>query len=154
MNQASIGASRVLGRSARRLLGTTLTAARHNSSNVATLRVPAIRGGQRTTTINSRPFNSWPFNSLPFNPDTAAAKRAAQAGPMLITDRGWPAPVLQSIHAHRRLSGEQRSLVDLHAMAEDVERVIPCSPCSGLSLQSEQPEFEREPKPWLWIARD
>ena len=39
-------------------------------------------------------------------------------------------------------------------MAKDVERVIPCSPCSGLSLQSEQPEFEREPKPWLWIARD
>jgi hypothetical protein len=66
---------------------------------------------------------------------------------MLITDRGWPAPVLQSIHAHR-------CLVDLLAMAKDVERVIPCSPCSGLSLQSEQPEFEREPKPWLWIARD
>jgi len=58
------------------------------------------------TTISSREFNQ----------DAAGAKRAAQAGPVFITDRGRPAHVLLSIEDYRRLSGEQRSIVNLLAM--------------------------------------
>lgn len=69
------------------------------------------------TTISSREFNQ----------DAAGAKRAAQAGPVFITDRGRPAHVLLSIEDYRRLSGEHRSLVAQLAMAEDVALVIPVS---------------------------
>lgn len=69
------------------------------------------------TTISSREFNQ----------DAAGAKRAAQAGPVFITDRGRPAHVLLSIEDYRRLSGEQRSIVDLLAMAAAVELAIPAS---------------------------
>lgn len=41
------------------------------------------------TTINSRTFNQ----------DASGAKRAAQDGPVFITDRGKPAHVLLSIEA-------------------------------------------------------
>jgi prevent-host-death family protein len=66
------------------------------------------------TTISSREFNQ----------DAAGAKRAALEGPVFITDRGRPAHVLLSIDDYRRLSGEQCSLVDLLAMADDVELAI------------------------------
>jgi prevent-host-death family protein len=63
------------------------------------------------TTISSREFNQ----------DAAGAKRAALTGPVFITDRGRPAHVLLSIDEYRRLSGEQRSLVELLAMTDDEE---------------------------------
>lgn len=69
------------------------------------------------TTISSREFNQ----------DAAGAKRAAQAGPVFITDRGRPAHVLLSIDDYRRLSGQQRSLVEQLAMADDVELASPSS---------------------------
>lgn len=64
------------------------------------------------TTINSRTFNQ----------DASGAKRAAQDGPVFITDRGKPAHVLLSIEAYRRLAGSQESILDLLAdpMAADV----------------------------------
>jgi prevent-host-death family protein len=77
------------------------------------------------TTISSREFNQ----------DAAGAKRAALEGPVFITDRGRPAHVLLSIDDYRRLSGEQRSIVDLLAMAVDVELSIPSSP--GLAQAAE-----------------
>ncbi|SFF29224.1 prevent-host-death family protein [Sulfitobacter brevis] len=57
------------------------------------------------TTINSRTFNQ----------DASGAKRAAQEGPVFITDRGKPAHVLLSIEAYRRLTGPQESILDLLA---------------------------------------
>ena len=60
------------------------------------------------TTINSRTFNQ----------DASGAKRAAQQGPVFITDRGKPAHVLLSIEAYRRLTGPQESILDLLADAE------------------------------------
>lgn len=60
------------------------------------------------TTINSRTFNQ----------DASGAKRAAQEGPVFITDRGKPAHVLLSIEAYRRLTGRQESILDLLADAE------------------------------------
>ena len=57
------------------------------------------------TTITSRMFNQ----------DASGAKRAAQNGPVFITDRGRPAHVLLSIEAYRRLTGQRENIVDLLA---------------------------------------
>jgi prevent-host-death family protein len=59
------------------------------------------------TTVSSREFNQ----------DAGRAKRAAQKGPVFITDRGRPAHVLLSIEEYRRLAGAGRSL--LEAIADD-----------------------------------
>lgn len=56
-----------------------------------------------------------------FNQDTARAKRAAQHGPVFITDRGKPAHVLLTIDDYRRLTGEQRSAAEAFAQAGGVE---------------------------------
>ena len=63
------------------------------------------------TTITSRTFNQ----------DASGAKRAAQNGPVFITDRGKPAHVLLSIEAYRRLTGQRESIIDLLADAEAAE---------------------------------
>ena len=54
------------------------------------------------TTISSRFFNQ----------DLGAAKRAADNGPVLITDRGKPAYVLLKHEEWRRLVGEKKCLLD------------------------------------------
>ncbi len=63
------------------------------------------------------------FSSREFNQDAGRAKRAAQDGPVFITDRGKPAHVLLSIDEYRRLSGKRRSIADILAMpeGEDIE---------------------------------
>lgn len=66
------------------------------------------------TTINSRTFNQ----------DASGAKRAAQEGPVFITDRGKPAHVLLSIEAYRRLAGPQESILDLLADPEAADVVF------------------------------
>ena len=66
-----------------------------------------------TTTVSSRDFNQ----------DVSRAKRAADEGPVIITDRGKPAYVLLRHDAYRRLVGSGptiRELLDLPG-AEDVE---------------------------------
>jgi len=66
-----------------------------------------------TTTISSRDFNQ----------DVSRAKRAADEGPVIITDRGEPAYVLLRHDAYRRLVGGGptiRDLLDLPG-AEDIE---------------------------------
>lgn len=52
------------------------------------------------TTISSRDFNQ----------DVSQAKRAAEAGPVVITDRGRPAYVLLRHEAYRRLVGQSASI--------------------------------------------
>jgi len=59
-----------------------------------------------TTTISSREFNQ----------DLGRAKKAAQEGPVIITDRGRPAHVLLSIEQYLRLTGPQKSIIELLAM--------------------------------------
>ena len=57
-----------------------------------------------TTTISSREFNH----------DLGGAKRAAEAGPVIVTDRGTPAFVLLSYEDYRRLAGHgNASILDL-----------------------------------------
>lgn len=49
-----------------------------------------------------------------FNQNPSEAKRAAEGGPVIVTDCGEPAFVLLTYNTYRRLSGEgDRSLVDL-----------------------------------------
>jgi prevent-host-death family protein len=54
-----------------------------------------------------------------FNRDVSAAKRAADLGPVIVTDRGEPAYVLLSIREFRALK-DKRSLVDRLSMSEDI----------------------------------
>ncbi|CDI02987.1 Putative Adenylosuccinate synthase (modular protein) [Candidatus Competibacter denitrificans Run_A_D11] len=56
-----------------------------------------------------------------FNQDVTRAKKAAQAGPVFITDRGRPGHVLLSIDDSRRLAGAEASVVDLLAMPAEPE---------------------------------
>jgi prevent-host-death family protein len=51
------------------------------------------------------------------------AKRAAEKGPVTITDRGRPAFVLMKYEEYRRLAGPRRSIADLlnHEATKDLE---------------------------------
>ncbi|GGE99948.1 antitoxin [Aliidongia dinghuensis] len=56
------------------------------------------------TTISSREFNH----------DVGGAKRAAESGPVIVTDRGEPAFVLLRYDEYRRLIGQgETSILDL-----------------------------------------
>lgn len=63
-----------------------------------------------TTTVSSRAFNQ----------DVSAAKRAADAGPVVITDRGKPAYVLLSISEYQALRSP-RSLLSTLQADDDIE---------------------------------
>lgn len=67
----------------------------------------------RVTTLSSREFNQ----------DASKAKKAAQGGPVFITDRGRPAHVLLTIEAYQKLTGGSASIVDMLALpgVEDIE---------------------------------
>ncbi len=54
------------------------------------------------TTITSRDFNQ----------DASRAKKAANDGPVFITDRGQPAHVLLSIEDYRKLTGSQMTVAE------------------------------------------
>jgi len=65
------------------------------------------------------------ISSREFNQDAAGAKRAAQAGPVFITDRGRPAHVLMTVEEYRRLAGPRLNLAELLAGAPEVEEFDP-----------------------------
>ncbi|MFT4296211.1 MAG: type II toxin-antitoxin system Phd/YefM family antitoxin [Micropruina sp.] len=56
-----------------------------------------------------------------FNRDVSAAKREANDGPVVITDRGEPAYVLMSIAEYRRMGEKGASLVDRLSMDDDLD---------------------------------
>ncbi|MGY0196613.1 type II toxin-antitoxin system Phd/YefM family antitoxin [Leptothrix sp. BB-4] len=58
------------------------------------------------------------LTSREFNQDASRAKRAAESGPVFITDRGTPAHVLLTIQDYEALLGAQPSIVDLLAMPD------------------------------------
>jgi prevent-host-death family protein len=62
------------------------------------------------------------LTSREFNQDVARAKRAANEGPVTITDRGRPAYVLMRHDTYQRLAGQERGIRDLlaHPESEDV----------------------------------
>ncbi len=59
-----------------------------------------------TTTLSSRQFNQ----------DAGKAKKAAAAGPVIITDRGRPAHVLLTFDDYTKIAGGPRKISDLLAM--------------------------------------
>ncbi len=61
------------------------------------------------------------FSSREFNQDASRAKRAADEGPVFITDRGRPRHVLLSIAEYERLAGAATSIVDALAMDGDID---------------------------------
>lgn len=63
------------------------------------------------------------MTSRQFNQDTASAKRAAESGPVFITDRGRPSHVLLSYRDYERLASRQPSIVELLAWPDGVEDV-------------------------------
>jgi prevent-host-death family protein len=56
------------------------------------------------------------LSSREFNQDASGAKKAAQRGPVFITDRGRPAHVLLTIEDYQALAGGTASIIDLLAM--------------------------------------
>ena len=56
------------------------------------------------------------LSSRAFNQDTSGAKKAANTGPVFITDRGRPAHVLLTIEDYRKLTGDHPSIIDMLAM--------------------------------------
>lgn len=65
------------------------------------------------TTISSREFNQ----------DAGGAKKAAEKGPVIITDRGRPAHVLLSFDDYEKLVGAGKSLLEAlgDPDSEDIE---------------------------------
>ena len=63
------------------------------------------------------------LSSREFNQDTSRAKKAANKGPVFITDRGAPAHVLLSMDEYLRLTGGQGSIVDQLGLPRGVEDV-------------------------------
>jgi prevent-host-death family protein len=73
-----------------------------------------------TTTLTSREFNQ----------DSGRAKRAAQSGPVYITDRGRPSYVLLTFESYERLTTHQTSMTELLSSSpgvEDADSEIPVS---------------------------
>lgn len=79
-----------------------------------------------STTITSRDFNR----------DVSAAKRAAEHGPVTITDHGRPSHVLLTAEEFDRLSGRQEPMGDRLWKDQD--------PSIGLELPERRAEPERE----------
>jgi prevent-host-death family protein len=56
------------------------------------------------------------LSSRQFNQDAGKAKKAAQAGPVFITDRGRPAHVLLTFEEYKKITGGRSKIADLLAM--------------------------------------
>lgn len=68
------------------------------------------------------------MSSREFNQDTGLAKKAAEKGPVIITDRGRPAHVLLTFEAYERLLGvDMLDLLGTPEGVEDIEVVVPIS---------------------------
>jgi prevent-host-death family protein len=69
------------------------------------------------------------MSSREFNQDSSGAKKAAEQGPVYITDRGRPAHVLLTYEAYEQLLGTQHVLDRLAEPAgvEDIKFTIPTS---------------------------
>ena len=81
---------------------------------------PASRTAGETITTKT-------LSSRELDQDVRGAKRAADDGPVFITDRGRPTHVLLSIDAYQRLLGGHRTIGELLALpgSEDVDFEAP-----------------------------
>ncbi len=58
------------------------------------------------------------LSSREFNQDTGGAKKAAEKGPVIITDRGTPSHVLLSFDDYQRLIVKKQNILELLACPE------------------------------------
>lgn len=67
------------------------------------------------------------MSSREFNQDTSRAKKAAEQGPVFITDQGQLAHVLLSVEEYRRITQPNRNIVDMLALpvADEIEFETP-----------------------------
>jgi hypothetical protein len=67
------------------------------------------------------------LSSRQFNQAASKAEKAAQAGPVFITDRGRPAHVLFTFDEYKKITGGRTKIADLLAMPgiEEIELDIP-----------------------------
>ena len=67
------------------------------------------------------------YSSRAFNQDTSGAKKAAEKGPVIITDRGRPAHVLLTFEHYKRVTSSRAKIADLLSLPEvsDVDIEIP-----------------------------
>ncbi len=84
-------------------------------------------------------MNTIMLSSREFNQDTGRAKKAANNGPVYITDRGRPTHVLLTIEKFEQLSGQKRNIVDILAM--------PCTTDMEAELEFEPHRLEHLIKP-------
>ncbi len=61
-------------------------------------------------------MNITTLSSREFNQSASEAKKAANKGPVFITDRGEPAHVLINIDTYKKLTGSHQKIADLLAM--------------------------------------
>lgn len=71
------------------------------------------------------------LSSRQFSQDASGARKAAQNGPVIITDRGRPAHVLLTIEQYQQLIGQQANIVDLLAMSRQDEAEFDAPPVKG-----------------------
>ena len=78
------------------------------------------------------------LSSREFNQGASEAKRAANNGPVFITDRGRPAHVLMSFEDYQRLTKQRRNIADALSMPgiADIEFEPPRA-----TIQSRQVDF-------------
>jgi hypothetical protein len=59
--------------------------------------------------------------------DTSGAKKAAEKGPVIITDRGRPAHVLLTFEDYKKVTGSRVKIADLLAMpgVEEIQIELP-----------------------------
>lgn len=60
------------------------------------------------------------LSSRAFNQDVSQAKRLAQEGPVVVTDRGRPTHVLVGIELFRQLSGQGDGIAEALAIDEPI----------------------------------
>lgn len=72
------------------------------------------------------------LSSREFNQDASRAKKAANSGPVFITDRGRPAHVLLSIEDYRKLTGGQFTLAEALAQPDAPDFDFDPPPARGL----------------------
>ena len=87
--------------------------------NVATFLSTDAGTNVTITTVSSREFNQ----------DVGRAKKAARAGPVIITDRSRPAHVLLTFEAYKKITSARTRIADLLAMPgmANVELKLPRS---------------------------
>lgn len=61
------------------------------------------------------------LSSREFNQDASKAKKAAQSGPVIITDRGRPAHVLLTFENYKQLTRQHARIADLLAMPDPID---------------------------------